>query len=223
MTPNAPPTLLPPSLLYRDACLLVINKPSGLAVHKGKGPAPHLGMFLEDFRFGLPRLPEITHRLDKDTSGCLILGRHPQALKRLGSLFQNHRITKVYNALVIGRPPLDEGVIDLPLGKKSSWKSQRHMKVDFETGQNALTHYKIIKSFDTISLLELIPKTGRTHQLRVHMQALGCPIVGDTVYGLKMYAEHTMRLHALNITVPYHEKKEPLFISAPLPLDFLDL
>ena len=116
-------------IIYRDAMVLALNKPAGVAVHPGTGNKGNLEIFFKDLAFGLPQPPALAHRLDAATSGCLILGRHRQALIKLGKMFENGTIEKVYWAVVRGAPPSDEGVIDLPLGKQSSQKNQWWMKV----------------------------------------------------------------------------------------------
>ena len=174
-------------LLYRDGLMLVFDKPAGVAVHAG----PKGGASLEDdfdaLRFGLPRKPALAHRLDRDTAGCLVLGRHHKALEKLGLLFKQGKIAKTYWAIVAGAPEGEEGTIDLPLGRlddKIGW----WMKVD-PNGQKSLTLWRV-KGRGTwrgapIAWLELEPKTGRTHQLRVHCASQGWPIFGDAIYGAR--------------------------------------
>lgn len=209
-------------LIYRDAMMLVLNKPAGYAVHRGSGRAPNLDPIREQLCFGLPRIPEIAHRLDKDTSGCLILGRHAEALRRLGKLFQNNQIEKTYLAIVAGVPDAPEGTIDLPLGRQSSDKNHWWMKVDPENGQTAITHYQVLGHQDGYALLFLKPETGRTHQLRVHCAAMGFPIVGDKIYGPEKKPDHNLMLHAYQVKVPIYPKKDPILISAPLPPHWQD-
>lgn len=201
-------------LLYRDALMLVIDKPAGIPVHKGTGGGDNLEQHFEALRFGLPRTPSLAHRLDRDTSGCLVLGRHRQALARLAKLFEHNKIEKTYWAVVEGVPPDKEGVIDLPLAKQSKDTSRWHMKVE-EGGMNAVTHYKVTGQGEGLSWLELSPKTGRTHQLRVHCAASGFPIIGDKIYG----ATHPsgLMLHARAITIPLYPKKDPIIVTAPVP------
>lgn len=212
MTPEQIQSLI----LYRDGLILVLNKPSGIPVHAGTGKLIPLDRDFDHLRFGLPKPPALAHRLDKDTSGCLVLGRNNEALKRLGKLFAQDRIQKTYMAIVHGRPEMDEGTIDLPLGPQSTRKDLWWMKVDYENGKPAITHYKVIKTTDTHSLLELMPQTGRTHQLRVHCQAMGCPIVGDKIYGTGK-DESSLCLHAASIEIPLYPKREAISVHAPLP------
>ena len=204
-------------LLYRDGLILVINKPAGLPVHAGPGGGETLEDYFDALRFGLPRPPALAHRLDRDTSGCLILGRHPKALRRLGKLFQANKIEKTYLALVKGAPSQSSGRIDLALTKQTT-KNGWRMIVD-ETGQEALTTYRTLASSGDISLIEAKPKTGRTHQIRVHLNALGCPIIGDPAYGGLSAAERAepMMLHARRLIIPLSAHKDPICVEAPIP------
>src|SRR6266436_817982 len=204
-------------LIYRDGLMLVIDKPPGFAVHKG----PKGGESLEDYfgalRFGLPRAPALAHRLDRDTSGCLVLGRHRKALAELGRLFKAGRVGKTYWAVVEGGPAEDEGRIDLPLGRKDAARGW-WMKHDPQ-GQPSVTTWKVMGRYDLFTFLALEPLTGRTHQLRVHCAAMGWPIVGDTVYGT---APRTggpgLHLHAREVVVPLYKNRAPIRVSAPVPL-----
>lgn len=206
-------------ILYKDAMMLVVNKPPGIPVHKG----PKGGKCLEDsfdaLRFGLPRAPALAHRLDRDTSGCLVLGRHKQALKRLGALFSSGKIGKVYWAVVIGEMPEKEGVINLPLRKKSTEQRGWWMETG-EGGQEAVTHYKVLRSSGGFSWVEFSPKTGRTHQIRVHSASLGCPVLGDPVYGGGR--EIPMHLHSRSVEVPLYPRKDAVFVTAPPPFHMLN-
>ena len=145
-------------LLYRDAMMLVIDKPAGLPVHPGAKGGETLFQHLDSLRFGLPRRPEVAHRLDKDTSGCLVLGRHAKALARLGDLFKRGEVDKIYWAVVEGGPAGQEGEIDLALAPKSPERSWR-MKVD-PKGQPALTRWRVIGRGEGLTLLELRPSRG---------------------------------------------------------------
>ncbi len=172
-------------VLYRDGLVLVIDKPAGVAVHPGPGGGPNLESGFAALRFGLPHPPALAHRLDRDTSGCLVLGRHPKALRRLGRLFAEGKVEKIYWAVVNGRPAQDEGRIETGL-KKLSRAGGWRIVVD-PAGQHAATDYRVLGAANGRTLgrtwLELRPRTGRTHQIRVHCAALGCPVAGDPVYG----------------------------------------
>lgn len=205
-------------LLYRDAMILIINKPKGYAVHKGKGRKPNLEDYFHQLQFGLPNPPGLGHRLDASTSGCLVLGRHPKALRKLGILFSNGKIKKTYWAIVKGHLPQESGVIDLPLAKINDRKNSWWMKVD-PAGQRAVTEYRVLGISDDYSFVELSPITGRTHQLRVHLEALGCPIVGDPVYGREIpdLDDDNLHLLARSIEIPLSVSKDPIKVIAPVP------
>ena len=203
-------------LLYRDALMLVIDKPAGLPVHPGPKGGETLTRHLDALRFGLPRRPEAAHRLDKDTSGCLVLGRHPKALARLGDLFKRSLVDKTYWAVVEGGPAEPEGEIALRLAPKSPDRGW-WMKVE-PTGQPSLTRWRVLGRSDGLALLELRPVTGRTHQLRVHCAASGFPILGDPIYGTApRFGGPGLHLHARSVTVPLYPKKPPIRVEAPLP------
>ena len=210
-------------LLYRDGLMLVIDTPAGLAVHRGSPNSKDRGReSLEDhfdtLRFGLPRSPALAHRLDRDTSGCLILGRHRKALAALGKLFRNGAIDKTYWAVVEGKPDAGEGVIDLPLGRLDAnigwWQKHDPM------GQPATTKWKVMgyAPSPAHTWLELEPLTGRTHQLRVHCAETGRPIVGDGIYGTApRTGGPVLHLHAREIAVPLYKNRAPIRVTAPVP------
>jgi tRNA pseudouridine32 synthase/23S rRNA pseudouridine746 synthase len=212
-------------LLYRDALMLVIDKPAGMAVHRGPKGGSSLEDHFDALRFGLPRAPALAHRLDRDTSGCLALGRHRKALAELGRLFKNGAIGKTYWAVVEGGPPEDTGRIELALGRldvaRGWW-----MKPD-PNGQPATTAWQVMgrsaptggaNSTAGLTWLALEPLTGRTHQLRVHCAAMGWPIVGDPIYGTAPRADGPgLQLHAREIVVPLYKKRAPIRVTAPMP------
>ncbi len=205
------------ALLYRDALMLVLNKPSGLPVHKGPGGGVTLTDHLDALRFGLPKLPQLAHRLDRDTSGCLVLGRHAEALRRLGKLFAQNRAKKTYWALVRGAPPDPQGRMTAPLLRQQGTTGGFGFRMVVDAaGQEAATDYRLLGSKDGISWLELKPQTGRTHQLRVHCAHLGCPIIGDTKYGHPPY-DLPLMLHARQVVLPLYPKKPPVSVTAPPP------
>ncbi len=210
----------PVPLLYRDAMMLVVDKPAGLPVHRGpqaRGRTiPVLTDHLDALRFGLPRRPEAAHRLDKDTSGCLVLGRHPRAMAELNRLFREGGISKCYWAIVEGAPAQDEGLIELPLARRSPERGW-WMKVDPD-GLPSQTRYRVLGRDGPLCWLELEPLTGRTHQLRVHCAASGWPMLGDEIYGsAPREGGPGLHLHARAVVVPLYRKREPIRVVAPAP------
>jgi tRNA pseudouridine32 synthase/23S rRNA pseudouridine746 synthase len=212
-------------LLYRDALMLVIDKPAGMAVHRGPKGGESLEDHFDALRFGLPRAPALAHRLDRDTSGCLALGRHRKALAELGRLFKNGAIGKTYWAVVEGGPQVDAGRIDLALGRLDDTRGW-WMKPD-PHGQPAATDWKVMgrsaPGAPNLAWLALEPLTGRTHQLRVHCAAMGWPIVGDPIYGTAPRAGGpALQLHAREIVVPLYKKREPIKVTAPVPAHMVE-
>jgi tRNA pseudouridine32 synthase/23S rRNA pseudouridine746 synthase/23S rRNA pseudouridine1911/1915/1917 synthase len=206
-------------VLYRDGLMLVIDKPAGIAVHGGPGGGTNLEDMFDALRFGWSRPPALAHRLDRDTSGCLVLGRHPKALRKLGALFAAGRIEKTYWAIVHGAPAQDGGTIDQPLRKTTRRDGGWRMVPD-PAGQAAVTDYRVLGRSDNLTWLELRPRTGRTHQVRVHCAALGCPIVGDPLYGERPSGDARLpplHLHARALLIPIKEGKPPLAVAAPPP------
>lgn len=219
-------TNLEPRLLYRDGLMLVIDKPSGIPVHAGPGGGPNIEDGFDSLLFGLPKRPHLAHRLDRDTSGCLVLGRHAKALSRLGKLFEAKRVQKTYYAVL---PVALEGAgtIDASLAKVHKWKGWK-MKVAEEGDENPLetiTDYKVLASDGGQSLVAFYPKTGRTHQIRVHaLHAFGRAILGDTLYGDDAdKALPRLYLHAAAITLPLYPNRDPITVEAPIPAEFKDL
>jgi len=211
--PPLRPDQLTERILYRDGLMLVIDKPAGIAVHPGPGGGPHLEHWFPLLRFGLPRPPALAHRLDRDTSGCLVLGRHPKALRRLGQLFRDGKVEKTYWAVVAGIPNPSQGRIETGLRKETrgtGWK----MVIDPE-GQHAVTEYRLRGAHDGRAWLELRPLTGRTHQIRVHCAMLGCPVLGDIAYGGP--GEVPLHLHARAIALALYPAKPPIMVTAPVP------
>lgn len=180
-TPQPTPEEMQARVLHRDGLMLVIDKPAGIAVHRGPKGGPNLEASFDALRFGLPRPPVLAHRLDRDTSGCLVLGRHRKATASLGLLFKHGKISKTYWSVVEGGPETDEGEIDIPLGRldaERGWwqKPDPH-------GFPSQTRWKVLGRGNGLTWLAMEPITGRTHQLRVHSAASGWPIVGDNIYG----------------------------------------
>ncbi len=209
--------LLRASVLHLDAHVLVINKPAGLAVHPGPRTPESLELYLPVLALDRRKPPHPAHRLDRDTSGCLVLGRTPGSVRQLSQWFSDRRVKKTYLALVEGVPQAASGIVTAPLLKTSSEAGGWRMVVD-DKGQSAVTRWHVLEVMDGRALLQLEPQTGRTHQLRVHCARIGHPIVGDPIYGTASPAGR-MRLHASSITLPTDEGPE-LHVMAPQPADW---
>jgi tRNA pseudouridine32 synthase/23S rRNA pseudouridine746 synthase len=203
-------------VLYRDGLMLVIDKPVGLAVHRGPKGGANLEDYFDALRYGLPRPPALAHRLDKDTSGCLVLGRHRKALAHLGLLFKHGKVGKTYWAVVEGGPAEDSGRIDLALGRLDATRGW-WMRPDPD-GLPSSTLWVVLGRAEGLAWLALTPITGRTHQLRVHCTAMGWPIVGDNIYGnAPRHGGPVQHLHSREIVVPLNPKRDPIGVTAPVP------
>ena len=208
--------MLEDRILYIDAEALVIDKPSGLPVDRPKDGTVALADLVDDLRFGFGRPPGIVHRLDRDTSGCLLLARNHGAHRRFSAAFANGEVKKTYLAVLEGVPEAEEGVIELGLSKVSTaahgWRI-----IPAKKGKPAVTRWTLLDVKNGRALVRFEPETGRTHQLRVHAASgLGLPIVGDPTYGR---GGESMLLHASRIVVPRHNKP-PIDVEAPLPERF---
>lgn len=239
-------------LLYRDGLMLVVDKPAGLPVHRGPKGVEAFEDHFDALRFGLPRPPALAHRLDRDTTGCLVLGRHRKALALLGKLFKQGKVSKMYWAVVEGGPDADQGRIEIALSKRDETRGW-WMKAD-PHGMPSVTTWMVIGrgaappalfrpsgrpsagpvgQFDPppagegerkITWLALEPVTGRTHQLRVHCAEMGFPIVGDTIYGtMPRVGGATLHLHSREVVMPISKNKPPVAIIAPVPSHMREL
>jgi tRNA pseudouridine32 synthase/23S rRNA pseudouridine746 synthase len=203
-------------VLYRDGLMLVVDKPAGVPVHRGPKGGASFEDYFDALRFGLPRKPSLAHRLDKDTAGCLVLGRHRKALAHLGLLFKHNRIGKTYWAVVEGGPADDEGTIDMPLATLQPGRGW-WMKPD-PSGLPAVTKWRVLGRGAGLSFVALEPVTGRTHQLRVHCAASGFPIVGDNIYGTApRFDGPVLHLLAREVVVPVSKSKPSVHVTAPVP------
>ncbi len=207
-------------VLYKDASRIVINKPAGIPVQGGSSVRDHVDRRLDALTFDGER-PRLIHRLDRDTSGVMVLGRTSKDAAALGKAFSGKEVRKVYWALVAGVPELKEGTIDAPLEKLGVGREKMEASDD---GKYAVTHYRVVETLlHTMCWVELMPVTGRTHQLRAHMAYIGHPIIGDGKYGGKaaflddMEVANQVHLHARRLILPKMAGVKALDITAPLP------
>jgi tRNA pseudouridine32 synthase/23S rRNA pseudouridine746 synthase len=208
-------------ILYEDAEALVIDKLGGLPLDRPRAGGPSLADRLDELKLGFQRPPVPVHRLDADTSGCLLLARNPKALKRFAAAFEAREVEKVYLGIVAGALAGEAGTIELALSKISSAAEGWRM-IPARKGKPSVTHWRVLTARGGLTLVEFRPETGRTHQIRVHAAAgLGVPLLGDPVYRHGKGAARTM-LHAAALTVP-RSNKPPVEARAPLPPDFLAL
>ena len=213
-------------VLYSDASVIVLNKPAGLAVQGGSGIAVHVDGMLDALRGEHAERPKLVHRLDRDTSGILVIARSGRVASKLSAAFRSRDVEKTYWALLAGLPEQLEGRIDLPLKRVDLGQTSRTepaSRKDKEA-QKAVTDYRVLdKAGRKFCLAQLNPHTGRMHQLRAHCLALGTPILGDEVYG-GVYSEHfaqQLHLHARRLSFP-HPEGGSLTVEAPLPKHMLD-
>ena len=209
------------AILYEDAHVLVINKPAGLAVQGGTKAKISLDEIVHFLPLDCAADLRLTHRLDKDTSGILILAKSARDAAWVTACFKRGEIEKTYWGLVVGSPPESEGLIDLPLAKQPG-KMGEKMNVDILRGVKARTRYCVRQKKQGISWVEFYPETGRTHQIRIHSVALKCPLLGDGKYGGKIAHPFERRtrlcLHAHSLRLTFPTGKTKTFI-APLPVD----
>ncbi len=220
------PESVPLDILFEDETLVVINKPAGLVVHPAQGHSrgtlvnallaryPDLAAMSQAEADSADR-PGIVHRLDRDTSGLIVVARTPAALHHLRRQFKARTVEKTYLALVFGCPDVPQGIIDVPLGRDPRHRQKFAPRPD---GKPARTHYRLQTDFGQYSLLEIGLETGRTHQIRVHLAWLGCPVVGDTIYGRKKNPLGLRRqfLHAWRLKFEHPGTGHPLQLEAPL-------
>ncbi|HUZ72125.1 MAG TPA: RluA family pseudouridine synthase [Stellaceae bacterium] len=210
------------AVLHRDDAVIVLDKPPGLAVQGGTGTERHLDALLDALRFGAAERPRLVHRLDRDTSGVLVLARSAAVAAKLAAAFRSKTVRKVYWALTVGVPKPRQGRIDLALAKLMRPGGER-VVADDEAGKRAVTYYRTVAhAGGKIAWLALEPVTGRTHQLRAHAAAIGTPIVGDGKYGgaaahpAGVPQARQLHLHARAIDFP-HPDGDRLRVTAPLP------
>ena len=211
------------AVLYKDPDVLVIDKPAGLAVQGGTGLDKNLDAMLDSLKFEASERPRLVHRLDKDTSGVLLLARNAKAARELAEAFRDKSAQKIYWAVVVGVPSPERGTIDAPLSKHAEHGRGERVGIDEEEGRNAVTRYALIeRAGNRAAWLALMPETGRTHQLRAHCVILGTPILGDGKYGgpashlARENLPRKLHLHARSIRIP-HPRKGWIEAEAPLP------
>ena len=212
-------------ILHQDQAVIVLDKPAGLAVQGGSGTTRHVDGMLDALRFDASERPRLVHRLDRDTSGVLVLARHARAAAALTGAFRDRSTDKIYWAITAGAPSHDRGQINLPLAKLPGRDGER-VRVDRGNGKFALTDFAVVEKIgDQAAWLALWPRTGRTHQLRAHCAAIGTPILGDGKYGgidgtlPGMDLGKGMHLHAKSISLP-HPDGGILSVEAPIPEQF---
>ena len=228
----AVPQAIPLDILYEDAFLAAINKAAGMVVHPAPGQWSGTVVNALLARWGWEAVPGafrpgIVHRLDKDTSGVLLVAKDLQTQDALARQFKERRVQKTYMAVVWGQPKPGVGTIALPIGRHAA--ERKKMAVNVRGGRMAVSHYRVIAEAGELSLVQLTLETGRTHQLRVHLSAIGHPLIGDPVYGLRsgtrkgpaaVHAFSRQALHAKTLTFVHPVSQTVLTIEAPYPEDF---
>jgi len=210
-------------VLHMDDDVIAVNKPAGLAVQGGTRTTRHLDGLLDALRFDQEERPRLVHRLDRDTSGVMLLARHRVAANQLGQVFRSRNARKLYWAVTVGVPAPEQGTIKIPLSKGGGAGRERAFQ-DAKAGKRAITLFKVLDKAGTkVAWLVLWPQTGRTHQLRVHMAGIGTPILGDGKYGgQNAFVDHPeierqLHLHARELVVPHPGTGRDFRFVAPLP------
>lgn len=221
---------IPLDILYEDADLLIVNKPKNMVVHPA--PGHYSGTLVNAVMFhcrgelsginGVMR-PGIVHRIDKDTTGSLIICKNDKAHNAVAMQLKEHSITRKYRAIVHGVLKQEEGTINAPIGRDPS--DRKRMAINTQNGKNAVTHYKVLQHFQNYTYIECQLETGRTHQIRVHMASIGHPLLGDLIYGCRKTPYHLegQTLHAMVIGLIHPSTGEYLEVTAPLPDYFVKL
>ena len=212
----------PLSIIFEDEDLIVIDKPAGMTVHPAPGNEDHtlanaVIAYAKDIEgIGGERRPGIVHRLDKDTSGLIVVAKNERAHAHLAEQFKSREVGKVYLALVIGQPSPPEADIDAPIGRHPH---DRQRMAVVSTGRPSITRYKVEAIYKRASLVEARPRTGRTHQIRVHLASVGHPVVGDSTYGKAVEGLSRQFLHAHQLAFTHPESGEQVSFTAALPDD----
>ena len=219
------PEDIPLNIVYEDKYLMVVNKPAGLVVHPGHGN--YQGTLVNAIAWHMKDNPDydandphvgLVHRIDKDTSGLLVIAKTPDAKTNLGMQFFNKTTKRRYRALVWGTVEQDEGTITGNIGRNPRDRMQMTVLPD-DQGKHAVTHYRVLERLGYVTLVECILETGRTHQIRVHMQYLGHPIIGDFLYNPDFTKINRQALHSYRLRFTHPVTKKPLVFTAPLPED----
>jgi len=218
------PEHIPLDIVYEDEHLLIVNKPAGMVVHPAAGHST--GTLVHAVLAHAPGLrgvggvqrPGVVHRLDKDTSGLILLAKDDETHRWLQNQFKQREVNKTYITLVDGEPPTLTGRIEAPIGRDPSKRKQMAVVPDTK-GRSAVSEYRVLRQYGSHSLVEVHPLTGRTHQIRVHMAFIGCPVAGDKVYGHKKPSLPLKRhfLHARDLEVCFPGEDQPRTFSVPLP------
>lgn len=201
-------------VLYLDGDLVIADKPAGLLAVPGRTLPDSLTTRLQAWLGEV----HVVHRLDMDTSGVMVFARHKRALSHLARQFQQRQVDKLYLAECAGHPEGDRGTVDLPL--RCDWPNRPRQKVDTEQGRPACTHWEVLERRRHSSLLRLIPETGRSHQLRVHMQALGHPLLGDPFYHPDPRSAPRLMLHAWQLSFAHPRTGQWMSFTSPVPPEF---
>lgn len=219
-SPNIPPVRLPLDIVYEDEDIIVVNKPSGMPIHPSlnnyRNSLANALMYYYQSQ-GKPFIFRCTNRLDRDTSGLTVIAKHMVSSSVLSDMTARHEITREYRAIVRGHLVPPAGTINAPIGRTGSSLIER--RIDFENGENAVTHYRVVEEKNEYSLVSLILETGRTHQIRVHMKHIGYPLIGDYLYNPDMEAISRQALHSGRLTFRHPITGEELSFTAPLPED----
>ncbi|MFA6600939.1 MAG: RluA family pseudouridine synthase [Candidatus Omnitrophota bacterium] len=218
---------IPLVILYEDDDLIAVDKPAGMVVHPACGNQSHtlvnaLLYHVQSLRQCEDRIrPGIVHRLDKDTSGILIVAKNDRAHEKLARQFKQHTIRKVYYAAVKGVVQRDEGLCEEPVGR--AFLNRKKVVIKPSGGRDAATYFRVLKRFNRTSLVEVRPRTGRTHQIRVHMAHIGHPVLGDELYGVRSPWICRQALHAFSLTFAHPADGREIHVEAPLPEDMKQL
>ncbi|MBV8080319.1 MAG: RluA family pseudouridine synthase [Actinobacteria bacterium] len=217
---TAPPADTPtPRVAYRDEHLLVVDKPAGLVVHAGAGRTTGtlVDLLRDELAGGDEDRPGIVHRLDKDTSGLLVVARSEEAHRRLATLVRKRALERTYTALVAGRPQSRAGRIEAPIGRDRG--DPTRVSLDTDTPREAVTHFEVERLYPAHTLLRVTLETGRMHQIRVHLGAIDLPVVGDPVYGTPDARLGRQFLHAARLAFPHPFGGDLIEVESPLPDD----